>query len=413
MIPSPQLPLTRQWRQRAGIGLLLAWMGWQVIGCAARDTSQPHTARKSEHASVTVERSDFNQLFEEWTRMLGELRDLELAFHTAPAGRQEVVARQHAQKLGEGYSLENELISAALRAFVSDPKENEDLQVFLIQISSLLLAAEYYEDSLRVSQLLVDNDVDDDRVYQNAADAAFACAEFDLMEQLVKTISKRIGEAAPSSERLSFLGRYKKEWERERRLREAEQLAGDLPRVLLVTARGEIELELFENEAPNTVANFITLVEKGFYDELVFHEVTPRLGARTGCPLGDGSGSPGYYIPHEYDHPRRRGHFRGSVTTVPEGLVANGSQFYLTFVPTPQWDDQNTVFGRVVRGLDVLASLQRRSTDNLSALVSPDPIYAAKVLRKRNHPYQADVVPDPMAKRREEISQTLRKLGSR
>ena len=74
MMPSLPFPLTWHWRQPVGVGLLLAWMVGHMIGCAARDTPRPNTARKSEHASVTVERSDFNQLFEDWTQMLG-LRD--------------------------------------------------------------------------------------------------------------------------------------------------------------------------------------------------------------------------------------------------------------------------------------------------------------------------------------------------
>ena len=120
-------------------------------------------------------------------------------------------------------------------------------------------------------------------------------------------------------------------------------------------------------------------LEDGFYDGSTFHEVTSGFAARAGCPLGDGTGSPGYFIRHEFGRPDRRIHLRGSLATVSEGPVASGSQFYLTFLPIPQLEEQSTVFGRVVRGMDVLARLQRRGTDAMAALVRPDRIVSAKV----------------------------------
>jgi cyclophilin family peptidyl-prolyl cis-trans isomerase/DnaJ-domain-containing protein 1 len=320
---------------------------------------------------------------------------------------------KHYEQLAEGYTLERDLLTAALRAFTADPERNEDLKEFLLQIASLLVQAECYEDGLNVCQMLRDNDVDEDVVLQNTAEAAFACSEFEIAEQCMRAIVRRHGEMAENSRRLDVIDRYKEEWAREEQLREAERLANDLPRVLLVTALGEIELELFEHEAPNTVANFITLVEQQFYDGLVFHEVKPRFAARAGCPLGDGSGSPGHLIRHECDNPERRVHFRGSLTTVSEGPVANGSQFYLTFAPTPELEGRSTVFGRVVRGLEVLAQLQRREATGLSAQVPPDPILLARVIRKGSHDYRPARIPDPTAKQREEGAKMMRKMLSR
>ena len=88
-------------------------------------------------------------------------------------------------------------------------------------------------------------------------------------------------------------------WEKEKKIREAEAKANDLPRVLMKTSPGDIEIELFENEAPNTVLNFITLVDKGFYNGLKFHRVLPGFMAQGGDPQGDGTGGPGYTVPCE------------------------------------------------------------------------------------------------------------------
>jgi cyclophilin family peptidyl-prolyl cis-trans isomerase len=153
------------------------------------------------------------------------------------------------------------------------------------------------------------------------------------------------------------------------------------------TSQGDIEIELFENEAPNTVLNFITLVEKGFYNGLKFHRVLPGFMAQGGDPLGTGGGGPGYTIPCECPRPDHRLHFRGSLSMAKkEQPDTGGSQFFLTFVPTKHLDGKHTVFGRVISGFDVLAKLKRRNPDDPT--VGPaDTIVKAEVTRKRNHPY--------------------------
>jgi len=186
--------------------------------------------------------------------------------------------------------------------------------------------------------------------------------EFDDAERFLKLAEANIiteeGKAV-----LSMVAICKDAWRREQKLRAAEAAAAEadkLPRVLLKTNQGDLVLELFENEAPNTVANFISLVEKGFYDGLTFHRVLPGFMAQTGCPKGDGEGGPGYKIPCECYKPERRRHFRGSLGMglADAGRDTGGSQFYITFLPTPPLDDPrstgdpHTVFGRGVEGLD-------------------------------------------------------------
>ncbi|NLE38694.1 MAG: peptidylprolyl isomerase [Pirellulaceae bacterium] len=167
-----------------------------------------------------------------------------------------------------------------------------------------------------------------------------------------------------------------------------------MPRVRLKTTKGDIVLELFENEAPNTVANFISLVEKGFYDDLTFHRVLERFMAQGGCPEGTGMGGPGYQIPSEAQKPNHRKHFRGSISMALGSAGdkplhdSGGSQFFITFVPTSSLDGDYTVFGRVIEGMDVLHQLRRRNPDEAKdTLPAPDRIIEANVLRKRDHEY--------------------------
>ena len=175
-------------------------------------------------------------------------------------------------------------------------------------------------------------------------------------------------------------------------LKEAE--ADDLPRVKLETSKGPIVVELFENEAPNTVANFVSLVEKGFYDGLTFHRVLPHFVAQGGDPKGDGSGGPGYSIACEWPNDPNRMHFRGVLSMAHAGRDTGGSQFFLTMLPTPHLNDLHTVFGRVIEGAELLSELQRVDPQNPTAGKEPDRIVKATVVRKRDHAYEPKTLPE-------------------
>ena len=115
------------------------------------------------------------------------------------------------------------------------------------------------------------------------------------------------------------LPQLEKNWQLEQRIREAEALADDLPRVQFTTDHGDIVIELFENEAPQAVANFLTLVKKGYYDGVPFHRVLPGFMAQGGDPTGTGSGGPGYSIRCECHGQDYRKHFRGSLSMAHAG----------------------------------------------------------------------------------------------
>lgn len=177
-----------------------------------------------------------------------------------------------------------------------------------------------------------------------------------------------------------------KRWARELELRAADAKRGDLPRVELVTSRGKVTLELFEDQAPNTVANFIELVEAGFYTGLPWHRVQPLRLAVTGRPKEPSAQDPqgpGYSIEGEARLPDARRHFRGSVGCLIRGARRRGgSQFYLLLRPDSDLDGQCTVFGRVLSGMEVVAQLKQ-----------DDLLESAKVLRKRAHAYESKKLP--------------------
>jgi cyclophilin family peptidyl-prolyl cis-trans isomerase len=176
--------------------------------------------------------------------------------------------------------------------------------------------------------------------------------------------------------------------------RAADAKADDLPRVKVTTSKGDILVELFENEAPNTVANFISLVEKGFYDGTPFHRVIGGFMAQGGDPTGSGRGGPGHAIECEVGLPGARKHFLGTLSMAHAGANTGGSQFFLTFRPTEHLDGKHTVFGRVIEGLDVLPKLTRTEGE-MATGAPPDKIVKAVVVRKRPHSYDPKTLPDP------------------
>jgi cyclophilin family peptidyl-prolyl cis-trans isomerase len=197
------------------------------------------------------------------------------------------------------------------------------------------------------------------------------------------------------------LEQYREWWAAESKLRAAEAEANDLPRVKLTTTKGEITLELFENEAPQTVANFLTLVKQGYYQDSPFHRVIAKFMAQGGAKNNDGSGEVGYSIRGEASRPNFRRHFRGSLSMglLPGQPDSGNSQFFLTVVPTPHLDGEHTVFGRVIDGIEVVADLTRREPtgdpQQDAMLITPDRILKAEVLRDREHEYTFDKLPVP------------------
>ena len=124
------------------------------------------------------------------------------------------------------------------------------------------------------------------------------------------------------------------------------------------TKKGTMVIELFEKDAPNTVANFEKLIKEGFYDGLTFHRVIPNFVIQGGCPHGTGTGGPGYTIKCELEgNPNR--HERGSLSMAHAGRDTGGSQFFICHSPQPHLDGNHTVFGKVIEGLNVVDDIRK------------------------------------------------------
>jgi peptidyl-prolyl cis-trans isomerase B (cyclophilin B) len=135
---------------------------------------------------------------------------------------------------------------------------------------------------------------------------------------------------------------------------------------------GAIELELFDDDAPKTVANFRKLASDGFYDGLTFHRIIRDFMIQGGCPQGTGTGGPGYTFEDEINDHKV---VRGALAMANAGPDTNGSQFFIvTTVQAPWLDGKHTVFGRVTNGMDVIDTLEAAETDASDRPVTPQQI---------------------------------------
>ncbi|MDG6244218.1 MAG: peptidylprolyl isomerase [Methanolobus sp.] len=141
-----------------------------------------------------------------------------------------------------------------------------------------------------------------------------------------------------------------------------------MKKAIIETDKGNIVIELFEKDAPKTVANFEKLIKEGFYDGLSFHRVIPNFVIQGGCPKGNGSGGPGYTIKCETKgNPRKHG--KGALSMAHAGKDTGGSQFFITHSPQPHLDGVHTVFGQVIEGMDVVNKIKAKDVMKKVTLV--------------------------------------------
>jgi cyclophilin family peptidyl-prolyl cis-trans isomerase len=348
--------------------LLLACLGWIVA------IAQPGNAQDSDGSTL-------EQLQQQWS-------ELDAQF----------IEKEELIKKGEG---DTQALEQEYKALVQ--QADELIKKIEARAKSNLKATPNDSASLRALMGIMLNEA------QYRRDARV----LELGDELIaQGINPQYFEIAARSERLSISAR---EIFDELIIRQQEAIANDLPRVKLSTTQGDIVLELFENEAPGTVGNFISLVENGYYNDRIFHRVLDGFMAQGGgYKLEDGKEiggeGPGYNIKCECYTPDRRQHFTGSVSMAHRGKDTGGGQFFLTFSRTSGLDSKfppdprlaaHTCFGRVIEGFDVLDKLTRTHIDRSTPTelkeepipgITKDKIIGTEMIRKRDHPYQPDKV---------------------
>jgi peptidyl-prolyl cis-trans isomerase B (cyclophilin B) len=170
-------------------------------------------------------------------------------------------------------------------------------------------------------------------------------------------------------------------------------------RIILHTSKGDIEATLFASKVPMTVANYLNLARQGFYDGLTFHRVIANFMIQGGDPTGTGRGGPGYKFADEFDDSLRHSK-PGIFSMANAGPNTNGSQFFITHVPTPHLDGKHSVFGEVTKGQDMVNQITKGDTILRIEILDPtDALFQAQasnierwnaVLKNRRPPAPVD-----------------------
>lgn len=346
-------------------------------------------------AGAEAKMAAYEKAFGEWKEFLGAIQALQQKFPQAKDDAERESIRAAFEKLiDSAESKQKAWLDSAWAAYLANPNKDEELNDTVVQYLMSVFREDRYEKTIKLAEQLIEKKHPASEVYEFAAIAHYSLGHFEKAQTYFNK-AKAAGGLGPMGQRyVDAANKYVKYAQKEAEIRKAEAKADNLPRVKFETSKGEIVVELFENEAPNTVANFITLVEKGFYDGTVFHRVLPNFMAQGGDPTGTGSGGPGYSIKCECYKDDYRKHFRGSLSMAHAGRDTGGSQFFLTFLPTDNLNGRHTVFGRVIKGFDILAELQRRDPSNPQERgIEPDKIKKATVIRKRDHDYKVEKLP--------------------
>jgi cyclophilin family peptidyl-prolyl cis-trans isomerase len=303
-------------------------------------------------------------------------------------------------KLKNNYDKLVAMRNAAAELVLSDPTRYESVALMLREMLITEVAADRSDHWSRGARAILscENLVTED-VLLNAGYAGFSTCDWELATLAWSPLAKQGKLPEIETRMLQEIPRIREAWaiELERR---KQDVAKDNPRVEFLTTKGVMEIELFEDEAPESVANFIYLVEQGYYDRKSFFLVRRHWLAQTGCEKGDGKGTAGYTIAFEGDAPDHRNHYRGSVA-IPLGVDvekqiidpnSGGAQFYFSMMPLPLFDGKHAVFGRVVSGIEVLGLLKEinltEEEQRKDPSLQPDRVVAARVLKKRSHEYR-------------------------
>lgn len=346
--------------------------------------------------ALLVPQDDPQSPVERWKAAFTELNEMMTRGRTLPNSEQAAFQAELDEKLKSLQALRKEIEPQLLQMVQDSTEIPQPLQDTLLQLGRFSISEDNYQRGFQLLKPLIDSGSQDPIVYQFAALAAFGSDHFELAQEWVNKV-----RAGGVELRIEFLRRSMTaieqriaDWKQEEAIRAAEAEKDDLPRVKFETTAGDIIIELYEDQAPNTVANFVSLVEKGYYDGLTFHRVLPQFMAQGGCPNGTGGGGPGYSVPCECHEPNKfRKHFSGTLSMAHAGRDTGGSQFFLTFLATPHLDGQHTAFGRVLEGMDAVAGLNKIDPDRRGAGMEPSKILKATVVRKRDHDYKPKTLP--------------------
>lgn len=355
----------------------------------------------------------FDDTYNEWRGTVIKIQELGVKFNSAKTSDEsENMREQFNNLIAEGQQQMERFVPVALQLFKANgtvkwktdneaPLPQRDLDHLITLIQQYFFSKGRFDKSFELGTALLANNPENQPADLIRRRSAVLSNRFYEVGDIVSDFEQEL-ENLPDKEKLLFtvLPELASLFDQELAIREKEAIADNLPRVQMKTTKGTVVFELFEDQAPDTVGNFISLVEAKFYDGLVFHRVIDRFMVQGGGMNANEEKETGYtiYDEHTFVRNKLRLHFRGSLsmakTSAPNSAT---SQFFVCSVPTPALNGKHTVFGRVIKGMDVIDRItktEKTDSDGQPEYIPDvvmDKIISATVLRKRDHEYKPNI----------------------
>lgn len=406
-----------KWMAMAAVGIPGLLFAWMVGGMSPVAFGQDATASEAPLPAIApdageVPESDTSPLAQAYRVQLAELKKQmknlrrKIVEHHTDLSADRDSKLQEWQKVSQAArEASQQFRKAAIDLYRSDPQRYSTVGDLLFGMLKEECEADRFEGMNEVGKVLVEQKYTNPDLDGIAGLAAFGEHDFEFSEQCLRRAIQTGVDTAVPPQVLQSIEQLKEDWKKELELRAAEARADDLPRVRISTTKGVIVLELFEDDAPETVANFLYLAKNGFYDGRPIFRVLKHFVAQTGCERGDGSGSAGYTVRGEMKSPRARKHFRGSVAvalgsdpvTQATDYDSGSAQFFFDLLASPPMNGEYCVFGRVIEGMEVLGELTKIDLSSKDAKeeyagVNPDSMVRVEIVRQRNSSY----IPKPL-----------------
>ncbi len=383
---------------RALMGMLVSMSTHSCLfGCSCQDEVVGESQTEQDAASDDPLADDSLPKLNLYIAMQQELRAIDeqinrtqRAVPLSDAQRRREMMAAVEQMKARKQQIREALPSAAIEAFIESPDSNQVVTSHVVALVRDLLAETINpqrfdpEQAYQVATRLCATQTTNQALYFFAGRAAFVTERFDEAESYFRRLAE-LGATVPD-ETWKTLALLRERYTRELEMRAQDEVAS-LPRVRLKTTAGEVVIELFEDQAPNTVARFLELVEKKFYDGMIFYQHRPGQYSATGCFRGDGTTTYEYYLPDESQREDARHLFVGSIEMLAPEPNRASCQFAIVHQPIDSHTKKGTVFGRVISGMDVVFKFAPIEPQMRFARPSTR-INSATVERKRTHVYE-------------------------
>lgn len=319
----------------------------------------------------------YEESIREWKDVCLKLRKLGFRFQTCEEYEVDSIRQEYKSLVEQGNQLFDQSLDLSCELIESgagSPKTRGEVRRFVANLRNEYFTLGHYDKAYRLGMVLLDRENDSSQNLFELARIAGYCNEFEVSAELFRLVKARQElQLSPSVQ--IFLEKqpgYTAAWNAEKAKRAEETAQGNLPQVLFKTEKGDVKVELFENDAPNSVAHFLDLVESGVYETTLFFDGLKNGNLSGGSPYNDGTNNLEQMIASEHEK-SSRGHYRGTLSLAPAGKNGRfvGSVFIFCRVANPELNGVFTPIGRVIEGQDVIDSIENSMAVNDEGEVVP------------------------------------------